>query len=355
MSLVSPDDAEIFVTTRAVETISVVLEPATIQVVSAGNVGPPGPEGPSTPGPPGPPGPQGVKGDTGSPGAPGPQGPQGLQGPQGVKGADSTVPGPQGPQGLVGPTGPTGAPGADSTVPGPQGPQGLKGDPGVQGPQGVKGDTGATGAQGPQGVKGDTGSPGAQGPKGDTGATGPQGIPGPTWVEDPWADANSFLENFRRDSCVNLGSSLATGVLILHGGLTVPAGKTVSNILFRIGTTAGAGMTHTWFCIVDFATMQIVAITADDLTATWTSQSGRRLSLVTPWTPAVDTMVYGGIMVAATTVPTLLGRTGDGGAYGAAPRLVGRDTGVGRTTPPPVGTVVNASTASTTMAYVALG
>jgi hypothetical protein len=102
-------------------------------------------------------------------------------------------------------------------------------------------------------------------------------------------------------------AALTSGTLLLIGGITVPAFQKVSNIAFVSGATAAGTPTHQWFTIVDAITLKTLRSTADATSAAWAANTVKALALSSAWTPTTDTIAYVGIMVTATTVPTLIG------------------------------------------------
>ena len=129
----------------------------------------------------------------------------------------------------------------------------------------------------------------------------------PPYVTD-WDSANVVAESAPRAqaAAANL-AALASGTLYLVGGLVVPAGATVRSISFHSGTTALAAGVNQWFCVIDRLTLTPLGVSVDDGATAWAGNSLKTLLLQALWTPAVQTDVYAGILVVATTVPQLRG------------------------------------------------
>lgn len=221
-------------------------------------------------GPVGPQGDQGQKGDKGDQGAKGNQGIQGLTGPKGEKGD-------QGEQGVRGPQGYTGVQG-NTGQQGPVGPQGPKGDPGEKGDPGLQGIQGETGATGPQGADGQDGVDGMDGADGadadwsDVSAASAKTTPADADLfaildsaasnilkKLTWANLKSALDSLyyiatTKPSDQNLlawnydpTAGINTSNIGVKGQaygvrITIPKAMTISNILFCLGGTNGAGL-----------------------------------------------------------------------------------------------------------------
>lgn len=111
-------------------------------------------------------------------------------------------------------------------------------------------------------------------------------------------------------------AALATGVMT-----TVPlwlnAGDTVTNLTAISGGTAAGTPTHYWFALYNPAGSTLLGQTADQLTAAWAADTVKTLALAAPVKITASGLYLVGVMVTATTPPTLLG------ASGAKPFLTG--------------------------------
>lgn len=107
-----------------------------------------------------------------------------------------------------------------------------------------------------------------------------------------------------RTTALSSGGVLVSGRLTLAGGIVLPAGETISSISFVAGGTGASAPTNQWFCLIDQA-LNVLAMTVDDTTAPWSFDSVKTLAISGGYTPVVDTPVYLGVVVVATTVPTL--------------------------------------------------
>lgn len=276
-------------------------------------------------------GPAGGTAGASAPGQPGPEGPPGPQGPPGANGAAGAA-GAQGPQGVKGDTGNTGAQGPQG-LPGTNGTNGTNGTPGAEGPQGppgAAGQNGAAGAAGAQGIQGIQGVPGATGP------AGPQGVEG-------LPPAGALGQTYARGVGAGNQAMLSTGRLHMVG-LSLPTGTTVANVAFMTATTAVSAPTNYWFGLFDLNRL-CLRLTANQLTAAWAANTVKPLALTAPFVTTYTGLHYLGIMVAATTVPTLTGVASTAQSNTIAPIAVGTSN-TGMTTPPGLPFTANALTGS---------
>lgn len=85
-------------------------------------------------------------------------------------------------------------------------------------------------------------------------------------------------------------------------------GDLVTNLSFMSGGTAAGTPTNWWFALYNTATTPaLIAQTADQLTAAWAANTVKTLALSAPYTVTADGIYWPGVMVKATTVPTLAG------------------------------------------------
>lgn len=139
--------------------------------------------------------------------------------------------------------------------------------------------------------------------------------------------------------------SITDGAMRVIGGIVIPGGRAISSLTFVSGSQALATGTHQWACLVDKATLQVLAVSADATSAAWAASTAKTFDLTSAYTPASAVEAYVGLVVTATTVPQL---TGVGMATALAsltPVFVGNST-TGLTTPLTVGTTVTAPTAT---------
>lgn len=143
-----------------------------------------------------------------------------------------------------------------------------------------------------------------------------------------WMPTGAICETYPRsdrgDACV----LMTTGMLYLAGGLVVPGNTTVTNITFVSSTTAAGTPLNWWFCLVDQA-FNVLGKTADQTTTAWGTNTPKTLALSSTYTPTVETPVYAGVMVKATTVPSFIGSVmaaGGSGHSALTPIMAGQST-----------------------------
>lgn len=102
-------------------------------------------------------------------------------------------------------------------------------------------------------------------------------------------------------------SALTTAVLT---SVAVPlqVGELVTSITFKSGATAADTPVNWWFALYSSAsTPALVGQTADQTTTAWAANTVKTLALTTPYRVPATGVYYVGVMVKATTPPTLLG------------------------------------------------
>jgi hypothetical protein len=155
----------------------------------------------------------------------------------------------------------------------------------------------------------------------------------------------------------NNAALLTSGTLSLHA-IWLPAGLPVGHIFFMSGTTAAGTPTNYWFGLWDSSRRQL-CLTANQLTAAWAANTGKSLAVASSLYAAAATtfvtsysgLYYVGIMVAATTVPSLMG-TGNGSLLSAiGPSVAGNSTTALTTPPAYTGAAATAVSGGAGMAY----
>lgn len=164
------------------------------------------------------------------------------------------------------------------------------------------------------------------------------------------ARTNSLAETYSRigASMLNTVAALVTGDEFLVA-IPLRAGMLVSTIVFYSGGTALSGGSNQWFSLRN-SSLGLLGVTSDDTSTAWAANAEKPLNLATAYLVPSNGLYYLGIMVNATTVPTLSGVNSISGALGGlAPVLTGRDqTHTGLTNPASAPTT---STLATTGAY----
>lgn len=131
-------------------------------------------------------------------------------------------------------------------------------------------------------------------------------------VAAPASPSTFYRANMPRfglyDSAGDTGQvALATGVMT-----SVPvklfAGDVITNISVRSGATAAGTPTNYWLALYsDAATPALLAQTADQTSTAWAANTTKTLALATAQTITRTGIYWVGLMVTATTPPTLLG------------------------------------------------
>lgn len=173
---------------------------------------------------------------------------------------------------------------------------------------------------------------------------GPAGLARTVLNRNPWRPTAAIVENVPRALIAGANlSALTSGTLLVVGGLVLPPGTEVNNISFMSGTTAGATLTNQWFCLLD-QSRNVILKTADDTSTAWAANTVKTKALSSTYAVTSETALYVGILVAATTVPSLRGMTIDSNLAGLATILCGNST-TGLTNPASLGATAAAITA----------
>lgn len=144
--------------------------------------------------------------------------------------------------------------------------------------------------------------------------------------------SGALYETFDRDMCNEVNTAvLSSGRLSLQA-IWLPANTTISSISFWSATTAAGTPTNQLFGLFD-SSYNLLRSSTNDTTTAWAANSRKTLSLTSTFTTTYSGIHYLGIMVAATTVPTLKGNTAKvGGQLGAGAPTMGGTSTTGLTT-----------------------
>jgi hypothetical protein len=179
---------------------------------------------------------------------------------------------------------------------GSQGVQGIQGAAGSIGPPGAVGPTGA-GVQGPTGARGPTGPAGKGGNQGNVGATGPTGAfggpAGPTGATGPLATLAPYVAPFIPNSNVVVNVGFTQGSIIV-----VPAGCSL------VGVELYASIAHDTAanrpCLYSCANNNPSTLLRTGDPVPGLTQGLNTLHFDTPYTPALDELVFIGIYTEVT-------------------------------------------------------
>jgi len=158
-----------------------------------------------------------------------------------------------------------------------------------------------------------------------------QGI-NPNWFNNQMVLTGALYETIDRNMCDEVNTAvLSSGRLSLQS-IWLPAGTVVTSISFWSATTALATGTNQLFGLLDFSYNLLRSSVNDGATA-WAANSRKTLALTTTFTTTYTGLHYLGIMVTATTVPTLKGNTAKtGGQLNAGAPSMGGTSNTGLTT-----------------------
>jgi hypothetical protein len=157
----------------------------------------------------------------------------------------------------------------------------------------------------------------------------------------------ALYETFDRDLCDEVISVvLATGRLSLQA-IYLPAGTTINSISIWSASTAAGTPTNQLFGLYDI-NLNLLRSSVNDTTTAWAANSRKTLALTSAFTTTYSGLHYLGLMVTATTVPTLKGNTTKtGGQLNAALPTMGGSSTSGLTTAlPATATAISGGTSS---------
>ena len=141
---------------------------------------------------------------------------------------------------------------------------------------------------------------------------------------DNWCVTGALYETMDRNTCPEVNTTLLSSGRLSLQAIWLPAGITINSISFWSGTTAGATLTNQLFGLYDNNLNRLATSTNDTSTA-WAANARKTLNLTSAFSTTYTGIHYLGIMVAATTVPTMKGGTArtDGSLSSQAPSLGG--------------------------------
>lgn len=174
------------------------------------------------------------------------------------------------------------------------------------------------------------GPQGAQGLKGDKGDMGPAGTSG---GGDRGLKPTGVIAHTIPRTSPMASLALLTSAREHLAAIWLNAGDVVTNITFVSTATAMATPTNWWFALRD-KDRNLIQQSADQLIAGWAANTVKTLGLILPHTCAYTGWYYLGLMVKATTVPTIAGVSGIIPVLGMAPVASGFGaTGLSTTAP----------------------
>jgi hypothetical protein len=171
------------------------------------------------------------------------------------------------------------------------------------------------------------------------------------WIavgDAPLKPSAAAYESIPRQSANGNIAALTSAQLTLFA-VYLPAGAVVSSITAVSGATALATGSNQWFALYDSG-LNKLAVTSDDTSAAWAANAAKTLAFASPFVATYSGLHYLGVMVKATTVPTLVGTAAQVGVVGLAPKLAGTST-AGLTNPASAPSVAAALTALSATVY----
>ena len=116
--------------------------------------------------------------------------------------------------------------------------------------------------------------------------------------------SGTLAQTVSRETCPEINGSVLTSGTLFLTMIYLYAGTVVTNISFFSATTAAGTPTNQIFSLYS-KNFQLLGNTANDTTTAWAANSIKTLAMTSAYTVPVSDIYYVGIMVAATTVPTL--------------------------------------------------
>jgi hypothetical protein len=165
--------------------------------------------------------------------------------------------------------------------------------------------------------------------------------------------SGTIAETFPRELLNEVNTSALTSGTLRFQAIYLQAGQTVTNISIYSATTAAATPTNGFFALYD-RNRNLLANCANFTTEAWAANSVKTKAMTTPYKVPTSGLYFIGIMIAASTVPTLIGHTARTATTvaGAGDVLQGNTASTGLTTTLPA--TAGAITAATSSFYAAV-
>lgn len=151
-------------------------------------------------------------------------------------------------------------------------------------------------------------------------------------LNNKYVISGALYETFDRCLCDEVNTSLLSSGRLSLQAIWLPAGVTINSISFWSATTAAGTPTNQLFGLYD-NNLNLRMSSNNDTTTAWAANSKKTLSLTSSFTTTYSGIHYLGLMVTATTVPTIKGNTAKtNGALNAAAPSMGGTSNTGLTT-----------------------
>lgn len=176
-------------------------------------------------------------------------------------------------------------------------------------------------------------------------------IPALAALDDLLRPTGALIENHNRDDLVN-SSALTSSTLRLTKPFLLKAGQAYSTMTVCSATTAAGTPTNQWAALVRVSDNAILAKSADKTTEAWAANTEKTFDFAGgtgAYTPSADELVRPGLLVVATTAPTLVGWSTTTPAVAAkAPQIGGNanTTAASPTTPASLTAVTSLSSSA---------
>lgn len=118
----------------------------------------------------------------------------------------------------------------------------------------------------------------------------------------------AFRQSNMRQLDIDADLTCLTTQVMTSVAVPIQPGQLVTSITCKSGATAAGTPTNYWFALYSAAGV-LLAQTADQTTTAWAANTVMTLNLATAQRVDSAGVVYVGLMVKATTTPTLIGKT----------------------------------------------
>jgi hypothetical protein len=140
----------------------------------------------------------------------------------------------------------------------------------------------------------------------------------------PLAPAAAASETISRADCDADTNVLVSAQLVLQS-IVLPLNSVITSATFVSGATAAGTPVNQWFALYD-QNLNKLGVTSDDTSTAWAASSAKTLTFASQITTAYSGLFYLGVMVKATTVPSILGFSSRLTLNALAPKLTGTST-----------------------------
>ncbi len=161
----------------------------------------------------------------------------------------------------------------------------------------------------------------------------------------------ALFQNFDRQLAGNTAIAPTSGTMRLVS-IWLPAGTLVTSATFCAGTTAMSGGTHGWAALYDSSLALVGSQSANDTGITWAANAAKTFTFGSTYTTTYTGLYYVGLLMVASTMPTMCGQTIGIGISGMAPAMGGNSTTSLTTTAPNPAAAISGGTAGMIYCYV---